>query len=356
MSTGRQRDRKLTGTAQEGRFLMTRTSVEGAAGDEARGLRDPSRLAAVARAELEGHLGDPALNAIVATLRIGCRVPIAVVNVVSQDLQIYPAEVGVGAPCTTVPDDLSFCAAVVETRGPVMVSDAATHPTYSGNPLVRAGVVGSYAGFPLVDEGHVLGSVSIFDSRARVFTMDELGLLAHQARLASAVLALRRSVRTDALTGVPNRRSLLDRVRVALARAERQRDQVAVMHVDIDGFRDLSTTRGREVGDAVLIALTGRWRDALRPTDTLARVGDDDFVAVCGDLATSDQAVAIAERLAGATSEPVVAGGGPVALGVSIGIVVARGARQDPAQLLDAAETAMQRARATDGSSWHLAD
>jgi GAF domain-containing protein len=175
---------------------MTRPTWESSAAAAVGGVRDFRRLDAVAQAELAGHLGDPALNAIVATLRIACRVPIAVINVVTQDLQTYPAEVGVGAPCTTVPDEVSFCAHVVETRAPVMVVDAAQHPTYAQNPLVLDGVVGAYAGFPLVDDGYVLGSVSIFDSRARVFTMDELALLAHQARLASAVLALRRVARS----------------------------------------------------------------------------------------------------------------------------------------------------------------
>jgi hypothetical protein len=65
---------------------------------------------------------------VVGTLRIACRVPITVVNIVSENLQTYPAEVGVGAPCTSVPDGLSFCAAVVDTCIPLSVSDARAHP------------------------------------------------------------------------------------------------------------------------------------------------------------------------------------------------------------------------------------
>jgi hypothetical protein len=131
------------------------------------GVREPDRLAAVARAELHGHLRDQDLNAVVGTLRIACRVPIAVVNIVSENLQTYPAEVGVGAPCTSVPDGLSFCAAVVDTCIPLSVSDARAHPVYCRNPMVLSGVIGAYAGVPLVDDGFILGSVSIFDGAPR---------------------------------------------------------------------------------------------------------------------------------------------------------------------------------------------
>lgn len=327
--------------------------------DAVGGVRDLRRLAAVAQAELEGHLGDPALNAIVATLRIACRVPIAVVNIVTQDRQTYPAEVGIGSACTSVPDGQSFCSEVVEKRALVMVADAACHPAYAENPLVRDGVVRSYAGYPLVDDGYVLGSVSIFDSEARVFSMDELALLAHQARLASAVLSLRRSVRTDPVTGLPNRRSLTDRIDVALARAQRQGDLVAVMYVEIDGGtpvtgRHGNDVRGNDVADGVRAGLARRWREVLRPTDTLARVGDDEFVALCGDLTSPEQAVAIAERLVEALARPVEAGGASVDVAVSIGVVLARDTTRGADELVRAAAAASAPARATSGSAWHV--
>ena len=95
------------------------------------------------------------------------------------------------------------------------------HPVFSQNPLVLAGAVGAYAGEPLVDNGYVIGAVSIFDSKAREFTEGELAVLRHQALLASTVLALRRSARTDVLTGLPNRGLFLDRLTLALGRLER---------------------------------------------------------------------------------------------------------------------------------------
>jgi len=168
-----------------------------------RGVRNPQRLRAVAAAELHGHLDDPDLDAVVATLRLACGVPMAVINIVTENLQTYPAEVGVGAPCTQVPDGLSFCAEVVDSGLALAVADAAAHPVYSRNPMVLDGVIGAYAGVPLVDDGVVLGSVSIFGGSARKFSAEVLDIRGLQTRLASSVLALRRSARTDVLTGCP---------------------------------------------------------------------------------------------------------------------------------------------------------
>jgi GAF domain-containing protein len=248
------------------------------------GVHDPRRLKAVADADLKGHLGDPDLDAVVATLRLASDSPLVVVNIVGADLQTYAAEVGVGAPCTTVPDTLSFCAEVVNTGQAMTVSDAATHAVYSQNPMVLDGVIGAYAGVPLVDNGVVLGSVAIFDDHARVFSTDVLAILRHQAKLAGSVLALRRSARMDSLTGLPNRALFGDRLAGALARLERNGGMVCVMYLDIDDFKTINDTFGHGEGDDILVELGRRLTSVLRPTDTVARFGGDEFVILCEDL------------------------------------------------------------------------
>jgi diguanylate cyclase (GGDEF)-like protein len=309
------------------------------------GVHDPVRLAAVAEADLAGHLGDPDLDAIVATLRIALRVPLAVVNVVTPGLQTYPAETGVGSAWTTVPDCLSFCAEVVETGAAVVVPDASVHDTYADNPLVTAGAVMSYAGEPLVDSGVVLGAVSVFDAVPRVFTPDELALLRHQARLAGAVLSLRRSGRSDCLTGLANRAAMLDRLRNAVARLDRQGGVVAVLFVDVDEFKRVNDQRGHQTGDQVLIALTERMKESLRPSDTLARFGGDEFVVVCEDLADRADACAVAERLVSWLRRGLSVGGEDMDVSVSIGVAVADSAAQHPDALVRLADAAMYRAK-----------
>ena len=319
------------------------------------GVRDPRRLKAVADADLAGHLGDPDLDAVVATLRLACQSSIVVVNIVGVGLQTYAAEVGVGAPCTSVPDGLSFCAEVVDTGRPMTVSDAAAHAVYSQNPMVLAGVIGAYAGVPLVDNGIVLGSVAIFDDHARVFSADVLDILRHQGKLAGSVLALRRSARMDALTGLPNRALYGDRLAGALARLERHGGMVCVMYLDIDDFKIINDTLGHGAGDDILVELGRRLTSVLRPTDTLARFGGDEFVILCEDLVSVEQAEDLVARMVAATTEPWDIQGRSMPVHVSIGVAMTDSARTEASALLGDADAAMYLAKKVPGSTSVLA-
>lgn len=327
----------------------------GSPGRPVTGVRDSRRLAAVAAAELHGHLGDRDLSAVVSTLRLACRVPIAVVNVVSANLQTYPAEVGIGAPCNSVPDGLSFCAEVVDTGRELCVPDALLHPVYCQNPLVTDGVITAYAGVPLVDNGFVLGSVSIFDVSARTFTPDDLQILREQGRLASSVLALRRSARTDLLTGLANRALCLERLARALLRLERGGGSAAVMYLDVDNFKDINDAFGHEVGDGVLVEVSRRLQSVIRPTDTAARFGGDEFVVVCEDVGGAVDAEVIAERILTATRSAFRVGGQHINVSLSIGIALTDSAAAEPADLLRNADAAMYRAKQVPGPSVALA-
>lgn len=319
------------------------------------GVRDPRRLKAVADADLVGHLGDSDLDAVVATLRIACESSSVVVNIVGADQQTYAAEFGVGAPCTTVPDTLSFCAEVVNTGQAMTVSDAAAHAVYSQNPMVLGGAIGAYAGVPLVDNGIVLGSVAIFDDHAREFSEDVLAILRHQGKLAGSVLALRRSARMDSLTGLPNRTLYGDRLAGALARLERNGGMVCVMYLDIDDFKTINDTLGHGGGDDVLVELGRRLTSVLRPTDTVARFGGDEFVILCEDFVSVGEAELLAARMLAATTELWDIQGQYIPVHVSIGFAVTDSARADASVLLGDADSAMYSAKSLPGSTSVLA-
>lgn len=329
----------------------TSTAVASPADGVVTGVRDPRRLKAVADADLAGHMGDADLDAVVATLRLASQSPIVVVNIVGEDRQTYAAEVGVGSPCTTVPDELSFCAEVVESGRELTVSDAAAHAVYSRNPMVRGGVIGSYAGVPLVDDGVVLGSVAIFDDHPRAFSADVLDILRHQAKLAGTVLALRRSARTDALTGLPNRALYADRLAGALARLERRGGLVCVMFLDIDDFKSINDTVGHGAGDAILIELARRLTNVLRRTDTLSRFGGDEFVILCEELGSAAEAEQLVARIVATTSEPWEIEDRSMPVHISIGIAMTDSASTDASSLLRDADAAMYRAKKGSGST-----
>ncbi|WP_081901194.1 sensor domain-containing protein [Ferrimicrobium acidiphilum] len=320
------------------------------------GVENVERLNGVDNLQLSGHLGDKDFDAIVASLGIGCHVPIAVVNIVTPGKQTYAAEIGVGESSTSVPDEESFCAEVVNTGRSLVVADAATHRVYRANPLVRDHVVAAYAGEPLVDNGIVIGSVAIFDSQPREFTSDELSLLRHLAQLASAVLGLRRAAMTDSLTGLPNRAWCVEYIQRAVAQLLGTGQLLAVLFVDLDGFKEINDHFGHAVGDHVLKVMAAAMRSHIRPTDSLARLGGDEFVIICPDLGEPSDAVRIGERLLRAADDSMSFETGAAAnISLSVGIAVTGDPHESVDNLLRRADGAMYRAKLRLGSAVELA-
>ena len=148
----------------------------------------------------------------------------------------------------------------------------------------------------------------------------------------------------DPLTGLPNRALFLDRLAMALARAERH-PAVAVLFLDVDRFKLINDSLGHEAGDKLLLAVTARLRTVLRPTDTVARFGGDEFVVVCEDLDRGEDVIGLAERLVETMSEPFNLDGNEVFLTVSVGIAIAESPEHTPQGLLRDADAALYRAK-----------
>jgi diguanylate cyclase (GGDEF)-like protein/PAS domain S-box-containing protein len=158
----------------------------------------------------------------------------------------------------------------------------------------------------------------------------------------------------DALTGLPNRTLLTDRISHALARQRRNAGMVVALFCDLDGFKEVNDSFGHHVGDEVLKEVATRVQDALRPTDTLARIGGDEFVALCEGVDDESTAFGIAARVLAAVSEPVQIAGHEVSLSVSIGVAFAF--TGDPAELLRNADAAMYLAKARGRNRAELFD
>lgn len=123
----------------------------------------------------------------------------------------------------------------------------------------------------------------------------------------------------DGLTGLGNRALLLDRAAVALARRRRHGDDVAVLFLDLDGFKTINDTQGHAAGDIVLAAVATRLLANVRRTDTVARLGGDEYVVLCEGARPGD-VDALARRLEAAVSEPVPFGSHLAVVGASIGV------------------------------------
>ena len=148
----------------------------------------------------------------------------------------------------------------------------------------------------------------------------------------------------DALTGLPNRALLADRLRLALSRLRRTHAAVAVLFLDLDGFKAINDALGHAAGDQFLVEVADRLRGVLRGGDTAARLGGDEFVVLCEGVAGVDEARAIAARVV----EEVPGG-------VSVGVALAVDGTEEPDALVRAADAAMYVAKRSGGGRIELA-
>jgi diguanylate cyclase (GGDEF)-like protein/PAS domain S-box-containing protein len=149
----------------------------------------------------------------------------------------------------------------------------------------------------------------------------------------------------DPLTGLPNRVLFTDRVEHALARRDGRHRDVAVLFLDLDDFKTVNDSLGHGSGDKLLAAVAERLHAALRPADTVARMGGDEFAILIDEPVTAGAPTGVAERVLDALREPLVIGRRSVRVGASIGIAWSDGRRLRAADLLRDADIAMYAAK-----------
>ncbi len=149
----------------------------------------------------------------------------------------------------------------------------------------------------------------------------------------------------DALTGLPNRLLLQDRLGQAIREARRKGSQVGILFMDLDRFKWINDTLGHDAGDHLLRTITRRCLDVLRESDTLARLGGDEFVAILPGLQQAQDAGLVARKLLAAITQPCMLGNHELSVTCSIGIAVFPGDGTTDSLLLRNADAAMYRAK-----------
>lgn len=161
----------------------------------------------------------------------------------------------------------------------------------------------------------------------------------------------------DVLTGLPNRVLLADRLRCAMALVQRQKKLLAVIFIDLDGFKAVNDQHGHQAGDQLLIDIAARLKDGLRESDTLARIGGDEFVAVLLDLSSIEDCIPMLGRLLTAAAQPVSFGGSTLQVSASLGVTFYPQADEiDAVQLQSQADHAMYHAKFLGKNCYHLFD
>jgi diguanylate cyclase (GGDEF)-like protein/PAS domain S-box-containing protein len=158
----------------------------------------------------------------------------------------------------------------------------------------------------------------------------------------------------DALTELPNRLFLLDKLSMACHATAAQKQNFAVLFLDLDRFKEINDTLGHEAGDDLLRITAKRLRESIRSHDVAARIGGDEFVVMLNDIKGPNNAAMVAQKIIESFAEPLTIAGQPVAVTVSIGIALCPDDAGDPETLLRLADQAMYRAKAAGRNSYRF--
>jgi diguanylate cyclase (GGDEF)-like protein len=151
--------------------------------------------------------------------------------------------------------------------------------------------------------------------------------------------------RHDILTGLPNRNVAEDRLEQAVARALRRKQLFAVLCIDLDGFKEVNDSLGHEAGDNLLRVVADRLRSRIRQSDTLARVGGDEFFAIVEECTSDSAALSVCESLISALQQPITLDGKAVSISGSIGVAIYPTDGRNNTELRRHADQAMYRAK-----------
>jgi len=191
------------------------------------------------------------------------------------------------------------------------------------------------------ERGTAVRFVSVFNDMTEIHRKDER--IRHQAF-------------HDALTGLPNRLLLQDRLGHAIEVARREQAQVAVMFIDLDRFKVVNDSLGHDIGDMLLVQITQRLTECLRKSDTIARLGGDEFVVVVSDFQGIGEVSDVAEKIIVTVALPMTLKGHEVQVGASIGIALFPQDGDDVTVLMKDADTAMYRSKAAGRNTFRFFD
>jgi diguanylate cyclase (GGDEF)-like protein len=269
-------------------------------------------------------------------------------------------EVGEG-PCLTAHD----------SGAAVAVADLSKEDRFPQFRAVAAdaGLVAVFA-FPLRHSDGRLGALDLYRSTPGALDEEDMAAAQTLADVAAAYLvnaqcredarltsdSFRHTASHDALTGLPNRALLLQRIEHAALRGRRSHTHAAVLFVDVDRFKRVNDTYGHQVGDELLVAIGQRLSALVRPGDTLARFAGDEFVFLCEDMESAADGELLGSRIDGAFVEPFVLTGVELAVTASVGLAFAGAGEKVSTFLVSNADIAMYQAKRKGGAGHQVID
>ncbi len=302
-------------------------------------LTDPRRLEALRASALLDGTSNPVLDRLTRLVTRFLGVPISLVSLVDDRGQHFPGLTGLGGWAGAqrgTPLTHSFCQHVIGRDEMLVVEDSALNPLVVSNlAFTELGVV-AYLGVPLrTSSGDTLGALCAIDTQPVHWTDEQIATLEDLAMAAMAEIELRATtlalitahekLRTqatrDALTGLLNRHGFGESAHQTVALAKRTSMPLAVVALDLDGFKQINDTLGHDAGDEALIEMAAVLREQCRAADLASRMGGDEFVILCPN--TNAEAVArLRQRIATALDAMNAEPHRDYALATSVGVAV----------------------------------
>ena len=247
------------------------------------------------------------------------------------------------------------CGTAVFRRAPVIVSDIMSDPLWEDyTELVAAYGYRSCWSTPILShQGTVLGVFAMYSMSVREPTAIETSLIEMTTRIAGIAIERKRAedqirflAHHDALTGLPNRSLLKDRLTQAILQTQRHNPWVSVVFIDLDNFKTINDSLGHTVGDELLKAVAQRMVGCIRATDTVVRLGGDEFVILLVDQVASPEAISTTlDEIRTAVSAPLSIDGRALYVTCSMGVATFPNDGTDPEALLMNADAAMYKAK-----------
>lgn len=280
---------------------------------------------------------------IVAIVQHVLDVPICAVSLIDADRQWFKAQRGLDT-CQT-DRSVAFCDHTIRTADALIIQDAARDIRFAANPLVTGSPhIRAYIGVPLVTpEGYAVGGICAIDTRPRDFGPGDVLTLRSLGDVIVTELELRLLASTDMLSGLLARRAFMDQVNIKIDAAAGQRGGLAVMMIDLDGFKAINDRLGHAAGDDVIRQVGGVLHDLSDERDIVGRIGGEEFALLmpCATItAALERAealrIALARRIRLATGDGVTA---------SIGVALVDAAPDALSTALRRADLALYRAK-----------